>query len=140
MRRNAVTTSKIPAPLGPYSQAVRAGPLIYCAGQIPIDPESGAMITGDFKVQARCVLRNLCLLAEACGLGPESIVKLNVYLTDLGNGPLLNELIQEFFQPPYPARATVGVSALPKDAPVEIEAVLFDGMSTTEKSEATHGA
>ena len=138
MSRNAVTTPKAPAPIGPYSQAVRAGPLIYCSGQIPLDPESGAMVTGDFATQARQVLRNLCLLAEACGPGPEAIVKINVYLTDLGNGPLLNELMQEFFQPPYPARATLGVAALPKNATIEMDAVLLAAAPPPAGPKATH--
>ena len=119
----AVTTAGAPAPIGPYSQAVESGEWLFCSGQIGLDPESGELVGGGVGEEARRALRNLeAVLAEA-GLGFERVVKTTIYLVDLGEFSIVNEVYGEFVRAPYPARATVGVAALPRGARVEIEAV-----------------
>ena len=124
MTRQIIATSKAPAAVGPYSQAVRHGNLVFLSGQIPLDPSSGQLVDGGIADQARQVFRNLEAVCEAAGANLDAVLKLNIYLTDLGNFAAVNKLMAETFSAPYPARATVGVAALPMGAEVEMEAVL----------------
>lgn len=124
MGRKIIHTDKAPQAIGPYSQAVRAGDTVYLSGQIPLDPASMEVVTGDFAVQTRRVFDNLAAVAEAAGGSLADCVKLNIYLTDLGNFARVNEIMQEYFREPWPARAAVGVASLPKGVPVEVDAVM----------------
>jgi reactive intermediate/imine deaminase len=124
MTRNIIHTANAPAAIGPYSQAVRHGDTVYLSGQIPLDPATMTLVKGDIASQIHRVFQNLRAVSEAAGGGLQDLVKLNVYLTDLGNFPIVNQIMQEYFTEPYPARAAVGVSALPMGAEVEMEAVL----------------
>ena len=123
MPAQVISTAAAPAAIGPYSQAVRAGGTVYLSGQIGLDPASGQLAEG-FEAQAVQVFSNLKAVAEASGGSLANAVKLTIYLTDLANFARVNELMQQHFAAPYPARATVGVSALPRGALVEIDAVL----------------
>ena len=125
MAREIIHTDKAPKAIGAYSQAVRVGDTVYLSGQIPLVPESMQMQDGDFKAQTRRVFDNLAAVADAAGASLADIVKLNVYLVDLANFAAVNEVMAEYFQPPYPARAAVGVAELPKGAAVEVDAVIF---------------
>ena len=127
MTRQAIATSGAPDAIGTYSQAVRAGDTVYLSGQIPLDPESMALVSG-IREQIHQVFRNLRAVAEAAGGGLGDVVKLNVYLTDLADFPLVNEVMAEYFEEPYPARAAVGVASLPKGAGIEIEGVLVKAL------------
>ena len=124
MNRKAITTKEAPEAIGPYSQAVRVGGTIYLSGQIPLVPETMAMVEGDARAQIRQVLHNLEAVARAAGGSLDDIAKLTVFLTDLANFATVNELMTEFFREPYPARAAIGVAALPKGAQVEMDAIL----------------
>lgn len=124
MTASVISTLSAPAAIGPYSQAVQAGNTVYLSGQIGLDPASGQLVEG-FEAQARQVFENLKAVAAAASGSLASTVKLNIYLTDLGKFALVNELMQQYFVPPYPARATLGVAALPRGAEIEIDAVLF---------------
>ncbi len=124
MTREIIHTERAPGAIGTYSQAVKVGTTVYLSGQIPLDPESMEMVSGDFRAHAVRVLENLKAVAEAAGGGLRDVVKLNVFLTDLGNFATVNELMSEYFTPPYPARAAIGVAALPRGAVVEMDAVL----------------
>ena len=124
MTRQIISTSKAPAAVGTYSQAVRHGNTVYLSGQIPLDPATMEMVAGDFAAQVHRVFRNLQAVCEAAGGSLADIVKLNVYLVDLSHFATVNQVMAEFFSEPYPARAAVGVSALPLGAEVEMEAVL----------------
>lgn len=124
MTREIIHTERAPGAIGTYSQAVKVGTTVYLSGQIPLDPESMEMVSGDFRAHAVRVLENLKAVAEAAGGGLRDVVKLNVFLTDLGNFANVNELMSEYFTPPYPARAAIGVAALPRGAVVEMDAVL----------------
>ena len=124
MSRQIIKTGKAPNAIGPYSQAVRHGDTVYLSGQIPLDPETMELVAGDIGAQAHRVFMNLRAVCEAAGSGLEGIVKLNVYLTDLGNFAAVNQIMTEYFSEPYPARAAVGVAALPLGAEIEMEAVL----------------
>jgi reactive intermediate/imine deaminase len=119
-----IQTDHAPAAIGTYSQAVRAGSTVYLSGQIPLIPETMALAEGPVEVQVRQVFRNLAAVAEAAGGGLGNAVKLTVYLVDLGDFAAVNEIMAEFFTAPYPARAAVQVAALPKEARVEIDAIL----------------
>lgn len=119
-----VQTDAAPAAIGPYSQAVRAGELLFLSGQIPLDPDSGELVDGDIDAQITRVFDNLEAVARAAGGSLAHCVKVNVYLTDLGHFPRVNAAMAARFDEPYPARAAVGVAALPKGAQVEVEAVL----------------
>lgn len=122
-----IHTAKAPAAIGPYSQAVKAGNTIYLSGQIPLDPQSMELVDGGIEAQARQVFTNLkAVCEEACG-SLQDIVKLNLYLTDLDNFATVNQVMEEFFQAPYPARAAVGVKALPKGSQFEAEGVMIIG-------------
>lgn len=124
MKKNAIRTDKAPAAIGTYSQAVRAGDTVYLSGQIPLVPGTADLDAGDMKAQIARVFDNLAAVAEAAGGSLADVVKLNVYLTDLAHFPLVNEVMARYFQEPYPARAAVGVAALPKGAAVEMDAVM----------------
>ncbi len=123
MTRQAIATAAAPSALGTYSQAIRAGDTVYLSGQIPLDPTSMELVSGT-REQIHQVFRNLLAVANAAGGDLGDVVKLNVYLTDLADFPLVNEVMAEYFDEPYPARAAVGIASLPKDAVVEIEGVL----------------
>lgn len=124
MAKRIISTENAPAAIGTYSQAVAAGDTVYVSGQIPLVPATMQVVDGDVKEQVRQVFRNITAVCEAAGGGLDDIVKLNVYLTDLGNFGYVNEVMEEFFSQPFPARAAVGVAQLPKDVPVEVEAVM----------------
>jgi reactive intermediate/imine deaminase len=124
MTRQVVQTGKAPAAIGTYSQAVRSGDTVYLSGQIPLDPTTMELAGSDAHSQIAQVLKNLRAVAEAAGATLDDVVKLTVYLTDLGHFPLVNEVMAEFFRTPYPARAAIGVAALPKGAAVEMDAVI----------------
>ena len=124
MTKQAISTAKAPGAIGTYSQGVRAGSTVYVSGQIPLDPATGQLVTGDIREQIHQVFRNLAAVAAAAGLGLDSAVKVTVFLTDLGNFATVNEIMAEYFPKPFPARAAVGVSALPKGAAVEADAIL----------------
>jgi len=124
MARLSIFTDQAPRAIGPYSQAVRAGNTVYLSGQIPLDPKSGALVAGDFTQEARRVFENLKAVAETAGDGFRDVVRVTIYLTDLADFPKVNEVMAEYFHEPYPARATVGVAALPRGARVEIDATM----------------
>ncbi len=117
-----ILSTDAPAPIGAYSQAVRAGEWVICSGQVPIDPKLGKIVDGNFKQQVEQVLQNLSAVLQAAGLGLNHVVKTTVFMTDLTQFAVVNEVYQRFFKEPYPARAAVQVSALPAGAKVEIEA------------------
>mgnify|MGYP005839465069 CR=1 FL=1 len=122
MERQVVLTPRAPSPVGPYSQAIRAGNLVFVAGQIPLDPATGVVPEG-ITGQTRLVLHNLTAVLEAAGAALADVVKTTVYMTDLGEFAAMNEVYGEFFHERPPARATVQVARLPKDARVEIDAI-----------------
>lgn len=124
MPRIAIHTDAAPAAIGTYSQAARHGGTVYLSGQIPLPPKGGELIGGDIAAQITQVFHNLAAVAEAAGGSLADVVKLNVYLTDLSHFPVVSDVMPEFFMEPYPARAVVGVSELPKGANVEIDAVI----------------
>jgi reactive intermediate/imine deaminase len=119
-----IQTNDAPAAIGPYSQAIKAGNTVYISGQIPLDPTTMQMETGDIQAQTRRVFRNLAAIASAAGGSFEHMVKLNISLTDLSNFAAVNQVMEEYCSQPFPARACVGVASLPKDAEVEIEAIM----------------
>ena len=119
-----IHTDSAPAAIGTYSQAVRAGDTVYLSGQIPLDPVTMEIVAGGIDAQIHQVFDNLSAVAQAAGGGLGDIVKLTVYLTDLGHFPRVNEIMARHFQEPYPARAAIGVAALPKAAAVEMDAIL----------------
>lgn len=124
MSKNAISSDGAPAAIGPYSQAVRSGNLVFLSGQIPLDPATMELVGGDFSARARRVFDNLKAVTEAAGGELDQLVKLTIYLTDLDNFATVNSVMADYFSEPYPARAAVGVAALPKGADVEAEAVL----------------
>jgi reactive intermediate/imine deaminase len=124
MSKSIISTHRAPQAIGTYSQAVRAGNTVYLAGQIPLVPETMELEAGDMDASIRRVFDNLAAVAEAAGGGLGDVVKLNVYLTDLAHFPLVNQIMAEYFREPFPARAAVGVAALPKGAAVEMDAVM----------------
>ncbi len=123
MSKTVISTPAAPAAIGPYSQAVRTGSLLFVSGQIPLDPVSGELLGGDIRAQTRQVVKNLAAILEAAGSGLDRVVKTTVYLRDLGEFAGMNEVYAEFFARQAPARATVEVARLPRDASVEIEVV-----------------
>ncbi|MDV3238875.1 MAG: RidA family protein [Gammaproteobacteria bacterium] len=127
MGREIIATSRAPQAIGTYSQAVRAGDTVYLSGQIPLVPETMELIVGGMEAQIRRVFDNLSAVCAAAGGSLADIVKLNIFLTDLSHFPLVNQVMAEYFQQPYPARAAVGVAALPKGAAVEMDAVMVLG-------------
>ena len=124
MAKEIISTQDAPQAIGTYSQAVKTGSTVYMSGQIPLVPETMEMVDGDIRQQIHRVFQNLQAVARAAGGDLSDVVKLNVFLTDLTNFPQVNEVMAEYFQEPYPARAAIGVAALPKDAGVEMDAVL----------------
>lgn len=122
-----INTDKAPAAIGPYSQAIKAGNTVYLSGQIPLNPETMEMVSDDFEAQARQVFTNLQAVCEEAAGSLGDIVKLNLYLVDLDNFAIVNKVMEEFFFAPFPARAAVGVKALPKGSQVEAEAVMVIG-------------
>ena len=123
--KTIIATEQAPAAIGTYSQAVKVGNTVYASGQIPLDPASGELVTGEMADQVRRVFDNLAAVAQAAGGSLADVVKLNVFLTDLVHFPTVNEVMAEYFSQPYPARAAVGVAQLPKGAQVEADAVLY---------------
>jgi reactive intermediate/imine deaminase len=124
LTREVISTDAAPKAIGTYSQAIRVGSTVYMSGQIPLDPATGELVGGDMETQIRRVFDNLKAVAAAAGSDLGSIAKLNVYLTDLGHFQLVNRVMAEYVPQPYPARAAVGVAALPRGAAVEIDCVL----------------
>lgn len=124
MPRQIIATDKAPAAIGPYSQAVRAGNTVYFSGQIPLDPATGQMVEGDITLQTRRVFDNLKAVVAAAGGSMDKIVRVGIYVTNLGHFASVNEVMGEYFQAPYPARSTIEVSALPKLADVEVDAIM----------------
>ena len=127
MSRKIIHTDNAPKAIGTYSQAVRAGDTVYLSGQIPLDPKTMELVTGDIDKEIRRVFDNLKAVAEAAGSSLAQAVKVNVYLTDLANFAKVNEVMAQYIAEPYPARAAVGVASLPRGARVEIEAILYLG-------------
>ena len=133
MSRQIIKTNKAPQAIGTYSQAVKVGDTVYLAGQIPLVPETMALESGDMRAQITRVFENLSAVAKASGGSLTDVVKLNVYLTDLGHFPLVNEVMAQYFREPYPARAAVGVASLPKGAAVEMDAIMVLERKTAKK-------
>ena len=121
--REAIYTEKAPKPIGPYSQAVKVGNLVFTSGQIALDPVTGALVTGDIAKETERVFANLAAVLQAAGTGLNRAVKTTVFLTDMGQFGSVNEVYARFFREPFPARSTVQVAALPKGVAVEIEVI-----------------
>lgn len=124
MNKSVINTDKAPAAIGPYSQAIKMGDTVYLSGQIPLVPETMTLIEGDISAQTHQVFKNLSAVCEAAGGSLQDIVKLNIFLTDLSHFTTVNEIMQEYFQQPYPARAAIGVAELPKGAQVEMDGIV----------------
>tara|TARA_B100000959_G_scaffold117759_1_gene123688 strand:+ start:2853 stop:3236 length:384 start_codon:yes stop_codon:yes gene_type:complete len=122
--KHNIHTNKAPQAIGTYSQAISTGNLTFISGQIPLNPETMEMVEGDFKIRAHQVFKNIKAIAEAADGNLNNIVKLTIFLTDLENFAAVNEVMAEYFENPYPARAALGVSSLPKGADIEAEAIL----------------
>ncbi len=122
-RKQAIQSDNAPAPIGPYSQAVKVGDTMYLSGQVPLDPATGELIDGDIDAMARRIFDNLAAVMAAAGGSLADIVKLTIYLVDLNDFAKVNAVMAEYFQEPYPSRATVAIAGLPKGAPVEVEAI-----------------
>jgi reactive intermediate/imine deaminase len=127
MSRDPISTERAPAAIGPYSQAVRAGQTVYLSGQIPLDPATGELVTGDISAQTRRVFENLKAVCEAAGGSLDGVVRVGIYVMDLADFAQVNAVMAEYFQAPYPARSTIQVAGLPKGARVEVDAVLVTG-------------
>jgi 2-iminobutanoate/2-iminopropanoate deaminase len=121
--RDAIATDRAPKAIGPYSQAVRSGGLVFCSGQIPLDPATGVMVPGDIAAQTRQVLQNLGAVLEASGAALETVVKTTVFLADMNDFAAMNAVYATFFTVPAPARSTVQAARLPKDARIEIDVI-----------------
>jgi 2-iminobutanoate/2-iminopropanoate deaminase len=134
--KKIISTSDAPAAIGPYSQAIRSGNFIFCSGQIPLDPKSGEMVADDIGTQTRRVLDNISGLLKSEGLSLGDVVKTTIFLTDLGNFQIVNEIYGSYFNNQPPARSTVQVSALPKGAKIEIEVIARtnDGATASDTS------
>jgi reactive intermediate/imine deaminase len=124
MSKQIISTSRAPAAIGTYSQATRVGNTIWVSGQIPLDPKTKELVVGDMEVQVRQVFANLQAIVVAAGAGLDDVVKATVYLIDLSHFALVNRVMAEFFHEPYPARAAVGVAALPRGAQIEVECIV----------------
>ena len=124
MPRQIIATPNAPKAIGPYSQAVRCGNTVYFSGQIPLDPATGELVGGDITAQTRRVFENLKAVCAAAGGSLAQLARVGIYLTDLGNFAAVNAVMAEYCSEPYPARSTIGVSALPRGAQVEVDAVL----------------
>jgi reactive intermediate/imine deaminase len=119
-----IRTDHAPAAIGTYSQAVAVGQTVYVSGQIPLDPATGTLVTGSIDSEIRRAFDNLLAIAQAAGGTLDDVVKLTLYLTDLGHFPQVNQIMAEYFQEPYPARATIGVASLPRGARIEMDCIL----------------
>jgi 2-iminobutanoate/2-iminopropanoate deaminase len=126
MGKEVIQTDKAPKPIGPYSQAIRAGNFIFLSGQLPIDPSTGEMVSGDIRQQTRQVLENVKGVLESQGLGMQDIVKVSIFLRDMGNFNQMNEVYATYFSSHPPARSTVEVGKFPKNADIEIEAIAIN--------------
>ncbi len=124
MARQIIQTDQAPKAIGTYSQAVKVGNTVYLSGQIPLDPQTMNLVEGDMSAQIRRVFDNLSAVAKAAGGTLNDVVKLNIFLTDLNHFALVNEIMAQYFEQPYPARAAIGVASLPKGAAVEMDAVM----------------
>jgi reactive intermediate/imine deaminase len=124
MKKEPITSPQAPGAIGTYSQGIRAGNTVYLSGQLPLDPGTGQLLTGDMREQVRQVFRNLAAVAGAAGATLADAVRVTVYLTDLKDFAVVNEVMAEFFAAPYPARAAIGVASLPRGATVEADAIL----------------
>ncbi len=124
MGKQVIFSKDAPAAIGTYSQAIRVAGTVYVSGQIPLDPATGQLVAGDIRAQIHQVFRNLAAVAQAAGLGLDSAAKVNIFLTDLAHFPTVNEIMAEYFPQPFPARAAIGVAALPRGAAVEADAIL----------------
>ncbi len=124
MHKEIIQTDSAPQAIGTYSQAIKVGTAVYLSGQIPLDPATMEIIGGDISAHIKRVFENLQAVAQAAGGELKDIVKLNVFLTDLSDFPIVNEMMSEYFAQPYPARAVVGVAALPKSVAVEMDAIM----------------
>jgi reactive intermediate/imine deaminase len=124
MPRQPIHSDHAPAAIGPYSQAVRCGGTVYLSGQIPLDPATMQLVEGDIAAQAHRVFDNLRAVCEAAGGSLAQVARVGIYLTDLAHFAAVNAVMQEYFQAPFPARSTIGVSALPRGAQVEVDAIL----------------
>lgn len=124
MAKEIISTDKAPAAIGTYSQAVKVDKTVYLSGQIPLDPATMEVVEGGIEAEIRRVFDNLTAVCEAAGGSLQDIVKLNIFLTDLSNFPTVNEIMATYFNQPYPARAAIGVAALPKGVGVEMDAVM----------------
>jgi reactive intermediate/imine deaminase len=127
MSKNAIHSDGAPAAIGTYSQAIEVGGLVFLSGQIPLDPATMEVVDGNFDARARRVFDNLAEVAAAAGGSLDDVVKLTVFLTDLGNFATVNSVMEDYFSKPYPARAAVGVASLPKGVDVEADAILALG-------------
>ena len=125
MSRQPIHTEHAPAAIGPYSQAVRKGDTVYLSGQIPLDPGTGLLVEGDIDAQARRAFDNLRAVCEAAGGSLDDVVRLGLYLTDLGQFAAVNAVMADYFDAPYPARSTIGVASLPRGAQFEVDAILM---------------
>jgi 2-iminobutanoate/2-iminopropanoate deaminase len=123
MNKSVLSTARAPAAIGPYSQAIRVGDMVYASGQIGLDPATGELVSGDLEVQARRAFANLAAVAEEAGGSLANAVKLTLFLTDLSGFAKVNAIMSELVPQPYPARSTVGVASLPKGAVFEVEAI-----------------
>jgi reactive intermediate/imine deaminase len=127
MPRQIIRAENAPQAIGPYSQAVRSGNTLYFSGQTPIDPATGKLVDGDITAQTRRVFENLEAVCSAAGASFDQVIRVGIYLTDLGNFAAVNAVMKEYFREPFPARSTIGVAALPLNANVEVDMVLvFD--------------
>jgi reactive intermediate/imine deaminase len=124
MSKDAIHSANAPAAIGTYSQAIRSGNFVFLSGQIPLDPRTMDIVSGDFEARARQVFDNLKAVAEAAGGNLNQVVKLTIFLTDLDNFAAVNAVMEDYFDQPYPARAAIGVASLPKGADVEADAIL----------------
>ena len=124
MNKAFISTEKAPAAIGTYSQAVKVGTAVYLSGQIPLVPETMEMVSEDFSEQTHQVFKNITAVCEEAGGKIQDLVKINIYLTDLSNFATVNEIMSQYFQQPYPARAAIGVAELPKGSKIEIDGVM----------------
>ncbi len=122
--KQVIQTNEAPQAIGTYSQAVKVGNTVYLSGQIPLDPKTQDLVTGDIKTQIQQIFANIAAVARAAGGSLESIVKLTIYIRDFAHFPIINQVMSDLFTEPYPARAVIGVASLPKDTQVEIDAIL----------------
>lgn len=127
MPRHPIHSDSAPKAIGPYSQAVRAGDTLYLSGQIPLDPATGQVVAGDIAAQATRVFENLKAVLAAAGATFEDVVRVGIYMADLGNFGAVNEVMQKYFREPYPARSTIGVAALPRGVAVEVDVIAVTG-------------